>query len=178
MTSARSSRYLLVLLGTAVLLGVTASGHCQRPERRKYVDVLVIDADQHIWEVPGVKDKCFLLQRPHDGRDYTYPKNFQKGDDWMEVGGFHLAYDLEGKTKDVLARERYGENTRWEVKRVDMLQARLQVRNGNLKGWWVGVRVIKEKAEAGKPALAGLVLVKDEKGAAIFSWDDPLDISP
>jgi hypothetical protein len=181
MTTTRPSRYLLALLGAAVfLLGVAGPSRCQRPQRLEYVDLDVIDPDKRGWEVVGAKDKEFLLQRPYDPRDSHYLKNFRPaGGDGMRVSGMYMAYDLEGKTKDVLAEDRYGENARWVKKRgEEQLSARLQVRNGKLKGWWVGVKVIKEKAEPSKPALARLVLVEDEKEAAIFRWDDPNDVSP
>jgi hypothetical protein len=92
----------------------------------------------------------------------------------MEVDGRYMGYDLEGKSKEVLARQRRGGSTQW-VKHGGRFSMTLEVRNGTLKGWWVGLKVIKEKPEPGKPALARLVLVKDKKDAAVFDWEDPYD---
>jgi hypothetical protein len=117
----------------------------------------------------------------HYGKDnrYEYKHNFRSSAGRMRVGGRYMAYDPEGRSKDVLAREDGdGEDTRWETEKPARgLGVCLRVPKGPLKGWWVGLGPA-EPAKGGRPARAKLVLVKDKKDAAVFRWPDPWDEGP
>ncbi|MGH7174456.1 MAG: hypothetical protein ACRELF_00925 [Gemmataceae bacterium] len=185
-TSLRSKR-LVPFVGIAIVLGTAAPTYCQgprnyrRPTRLKKVAVFVEDAQKRIWRHVNISnDGGFIAKRFHpDDRAAAWQHNFRPpGPNWVMIDGFLLGYDLEGKSKNVLWRGRDRESTCWEIERGRRFSMRMRVRNGSLKGWWVGLKLIKEKPEPGKPAQARLVLVEDKKDAAVFTWEDPTDISP
>ena len=45
------------------------------------------------------------------------------------------------------------------------------MKNGELKGWWIGLGPLEEV----KGPHERLILVKDKKDAAEFDWEDPKD---
>ena len=176
MTSTRSPRNLLVLITVAAIaFGATGVVRCHG-RKKNLVQLDIVDAKKRYWTVT-ISDKQ-VIAKSYDREDLAPSGgNFEERDDWIKVDGQYLAYDLESKKKEVLPRSRESKSTQWE-KLGSRFGMRLRMRNGELKGWWVGLKVVKEKAERGKPALAHLVLVKHTKDAAVFRWGDPYDEGP
>src|SRR6266567_401959 len=56
----------------------------------------------------------FVAEHFGKGDKYDFKKNFRESADWMQVGHRYMAHDPVGRKKEVLARDRYAEDTRWE----------------------------------------------------------------
>jgi hypothetical protein len=184
MTSTRALGHLLAsMAGIALVLGGPISGRCQL-RNEELVELFIEDSKSPSWIV-RVSDNQVIAEKFRPGDRTHVVRNFEESADWMEVDGRYMGYDLEGRSKSVLARERRDESTGWEKtgytsrqKNGGRFGMRLRARNGAFKGWWVGMEVTKDKPEPGKPALARLVLVEHEKDAVVFRWGDPRDVSP
>ncbi len=173
MTSTKLLEQFLTLTAVVALtIGATAVGRCQ-PQKKDLVELGVNGDKNRFWRVDCSDDE-FIVRGFLPGTRNFVKRNFEESHDWMKVAGCYMGYDLEGKSKEVLTRQGYGKSAQW-VKHGGRFSMRLQVRHGKLKGWWVTLKISKEKPERGKPALARLVLVKEEEKAAVFGWEDPDD---
>jgi hypothetical protein len=174
MMSTKPSGVLALMASGLLALGVTSPGLCQAPRPRE-VDLKTRGGEDHWWQVTDSGDR-FVAEKHVPKSQPVYRHNFKESADWMQVSGKYMAYDLSGKNKEVLAEKRYTETTQW-TKEGGRNGMRLQVRNGALKDWWVGLGPIQE-AKPGKRPSARLVLVEDKKDAAEFYWADPRDEGP
>jgi hypothetical protein len=161
-----------LLAGLALGLGVPWSGRCQ-PTTPREVELHIRGSGYDYWQVDASGDG-FVARHVFPGDRVSYRHSFAESAGGMEVSGKYMGYDLSGKSKEVLARERYGESTQWE-KEGARFGMRLRVPHGPLKGWWVGLKVVEDQPAPAKPTLAKLVLVEDKKDAAVFIWADPYD---
>jgi hypothetical protein len=170
----------LTLLAAMTLGLVTAgSGHCQPPKKRK-VELQIRGEKDHYWLVDQ-GGTGFVAELFRNGDERAPKNNFEPSAGRMWVSGRCMAYDPQGRSKDVLARETGdGGDTQWQTEQAETgLGVCLRVPQGPLKGWWVGLGPAKP-AKADPPsrparARAPLVLVPDRKDAAVFRWADPYD---
>jgi hypothetical protein len=170
MTSTRPLIALAALLaGLALGLGAAGPGAGQPP---RGVDLESREGKDHFWKITRDGDR-FVAVRIGKGDKAPIYKNFRPGLDGMKVGDMHMAYDPDGRTKELRARPRYGEDTEWD-KVGGRFGMRLRVPKGPLKGWWVGLGPL-EPAREGQLPRARLMLVEDRKDAAVFTWPDPVD---
>src|SRR5438105_2227910 len=89
-----------LLAGVALVLAVAGKGLGGPPER-PLGTLVAFDRQGHAWDV--VRDGDHFVAR-HPRRDETVPpRNFEKAEGYLRVDGRYLAYDLSGKSKDVLA---------------------------------------------------------------------------
>ena len=175
------SRWLVPLGGIALLLATAVPAYYQRREERlEVVSVTIEDAQKRIWDHVNItNDDDFIAKRYHpDDKSVTIQHNFRPGASWVMIDGFLLGYDPKGKSKNLSWRQRDRLCTDWKLEHAGRFSFRMCAEKGPLKGWWVGLEVIKEEPEPNKPARARLVLVKDKKDAVVFEHEDPTDISP
>jgi hypothetical protein len=186
---------LALLAGLALGLGAAGPGPGHQPQRKERAVELMIWGDDHYWIVSRDGDRL-VAERFRKGDNAPHKKTFRDTASGLEVGGRLMAYDPEGRSKDVRAREyrtpaaeRRNTDTRWDRVGDRFFGMRLRVPKGPLKGWWVGLGPAEpvEPTKADRPAKAGsapprararLVLVKDKEDAAAFCWADPKDEGP
>lgn len=177
MTSTKHGASALALIaGAALGLATGGASHCQ-PAKPREVDLNVRGGKDHFWKVMGTGDGFAAVRIQKGEARPPYFHNFRATAGRMWVSGRCMAYDPEGRSKDVLARtDDRGEDTKWD-KVGDLSGTRLRVPKGPLKGWWVGLGPPQD-GKAGQRARAKLVLVKDKEDAAVFYWGDPYDEGP
>jgi hypothetical protein len=107
---------LAALMGVALGLMTAGLSHGQPPKKRK-VDLNVRGGKDHVWKVIGSGDGFAAVRIRQDDR-MPYYHNFRATAGRMWVSGRCMSYDLEGRSKDVLARtDDRGEETKWERER-------------------------------------------------------------
>jgi hypothetical protein len=168
-----------------VLTTAAGPGH-GRPPRRNLDELSVIAGKEFFGQVVRDGDRFVALDlRKREGLDpLGYLHNFKEIGDELWVDDRALGYDLRGKSKNVLVRDRSGEDNLWEFvprkNKEEPFKGRFRVKNGALKGWWIGLGRL-EPAKKGSELprdqypRAPLILVKDEKDAAGFIWSDDRD---
>jgi hypothetical protein len=170
---------LLGLLGGLALTLTTAAGAGHgRPPKRSLVELSIFDGKGFFGKVVRDGDRFVALRIRMGDDKLGYLDNFEKSDEELWVDDRSLGYDLRGKNKNVLVRERSAEDTRWEFvmskKKEEPFRGRFRAKNGELKGWWIGLGVEPGKKGSELPRdqypRARLILVKDKKDAAGFSW--------
>jgi hypothetical protein len=165
------------LAGLALALAGAGPGNGQ-PAKRRAVEVMVFNDKGYFGPIARDGDH-FVAVRFRTGEKGARIRNFEVSGGFLRVGDRYLGYDLSGKSKDVLALEWPGKDTRairWEAvrDRKSGVRKHLRVANGALKGWWIGLAPAEPAKGGGRPQ-ARLVLVKDQKDAATFDWTRPED---
>jgi hypothetical protein len=184
MTSIKMLGLLGLLGGLALGLVTDAPGH-ERPPKRLLGSLYVLDDKGHPWDIFRDGDQFVAVRVRKDDNRILPPRNFKiTADDMMVVDEKYLGYDLRGKNKKVLVRERSGDDTDWELvisEAKSPVYGYFRVKYGELKGWWIGLGAV-EPEKKGEPLprnrqglRAPLVLVKDKKDAAGFRWTNPKD---
>lgn len=182
MTSIKILGSLGLLLGLA-LVSIATNPILGRLNKRRLVDLTVFDnKGEAFGKVVRDGDRFVALDLRKDPK-LGFLRNFEMhGIDTLEVDDNYLGYDLRGKNKNVLVREGSGKDIRWElsleivhIQKERELVKRLRVKNGELKGWWIGLGPVEpakkeEKTPRDKYPRAPLILVKDKKDAAGFRW--------
>ena len=168
MTSIRILGLLGLLGGLAIGLTRDAPGHERKP-KHLLGTMSVFDGKDYFGNVIRDGDR-FVGDR--NQRPDNYESMFS---DNIVVDGKYLGYDLRGKNKNVLVREESGDDTSWTFVSSEAkspFSGYLRVKNGDLKGWWIGLGPV-EPAKKGEELprnrrgpRAPLILVKDKKDAA------------
>jgi hypothetical protein len=185
MTTTKRFGLLGLLGGLALILTTAAGADHGRPPKRSLVEFSVFDGKDFFGQVVRDGDRFVALRALVGEEKLGYLHNFEKSDEELWVDDRSLGYDLRGKNKDVLVRERSAEDTRWEFvsskNKEEPFRGRFRAKNGELKGWWIGLGAVepgKKGSELPRDQYprARLILVKDTKDAAGLSWSlDPPD---
>lgn len=179
MTTIKMLGSLGLLVGLALVLTTDAPGNGYEPPR--YGTMSVFDGKDYFGNVIHDGDR-FVVIRFRQGDGIQRPRNHKSTfPDTLEVDDKYLGYDLRGKNKNVLVRERSGDDTRWKFVSSEAERpyfGYFRVKNGDLKGWWIGLGPIEQQKKGEGPAFdrlprAPLILVKDKKDAAGFRWTQP-----
>jgi hypothetical protein len=177
-----------LLLGLALLLLGTNLSPGQ-PSRPQGVDLLVIDSKGDGFGKVVRNGDHFVALDCRKGATIGFLGNFNPSVELLWVDNRYLGYDLRGKNKNVLVRELRGQvrardlqDVEWDLVLAakEPFKGRFRVKNGEMKGWWIGLGPVEkgeEEARLPRERLprAPLVLVKDKKDAAGFDWEDPKD---
>lgn|SRR5262249_16340276 len=189
MTSIKMLGALLALLMSLALI-MTAAGQGRRSEKHK-VELIVFGPEGYLG-AKGCFGKVvrdgdrFVALRFRQGEGAAFNGNFEPGGDDLKVDDKYLGYDLRGENKDVLVREWDRDSVQWELVRERIIRQEkaelrqcFRVKNGELKGWWIGLGPLEEvkgdHPQRDRRPRARLILVKDKKDAAEFDWEDPKD---
>jgi hypothetical protein len=114
MTSIRILGLLGLLIGLALVLTTAAGADHGRPPKRSLVELSIFDGKDFFGKVVRDGDR-FVALRIRNGKDKLgYLDNFEKSGEELWVDDRSPGYDLRGKNKNVLVRERSGKDTRWE----------------------------------------------------------------
>ena len=189
MTLTRMLGLFGLLVGLA--LGLTmAAGQGRRSQKHK-VELIVFGPEGYlgakgcIGKVVRDGDR-FVAPRFRQGEGAAFHGNFEPGGDDLKVDDKYLGYDLRGENKNVLVREWDRDSVQWELVRERIIRQEkaelrqcFRVKNGELKGWWIGLGPLEEvkgdHPQRERRPRARLILVKDKKDAAEFDWEDPKD---
>jgi hypothetical protein len=171
-----------LLLGLALVPIATNQGLGQLSKPR-LVELTVLDNKGNgFGKVVRDGDRFVALDcRPADKIGFLGNFKFA-ADGELYVDSKYLGNDLRGENKNVLVRGWNRENVQWELvlSKRSPFKGRFRVKNGELKGWWVGLGPVEPAKGGARLPLdrlprAPLILVKDKKDAAGFDWEDPYD---
>jgi hypothetical protein len=171
--------------GLALILTTAVGANHGRPSERNLAELSVFQGKGFFGQVVRDGDRFVAIRALVGEEKLGYLHNLEKTDEELWVDDRSLGYDLRGKNKNVLVREKSGEDTRWEFvrsnKKEEPFRGRFRAKNGELKGWWIGLGAV-EPAKKGSELprdqyqRARLILVKEKKNAVGFSWSlDPPD---
>ena len=182
MTSIKMLGVFGLLLGWALVPIATNQGLGQ-PSKPRLVELLVLDNKAKGFGKVVRDGARFVALDCRKGDKIGFLGNFKVDPDLevLRVDGAYLGYDLRGKNKKVLVRAWSRQDIRWErVRSKKSPKGHFRVKNGKLKGWWIGLGPVEPAKEGARVPLdrlprAPLILVKDKKDAAGFNWEDPYD---